>query len=355
MNYNLTTSPHFKNIDNVPRIMWDVVIALVPAIIGAVWFFGFSALWIIASAILGCALTEFTFTKLSKKPITITNGSVFITGILLAFNLPGNIPLILPFIGGVFAIGIAKLPFGGLGNNPLNPALAARAFMMASWPVHMTTDWTATRLGVMAGTKIDAFSGATPLGALKQARLIFSDPTMADKVDQARQALEDFYYSSGAIKNLFLGNVSGCIGETSVILLLLGAAYLFLRKVLEWRIPASFIITVAALSFILGDPDGTKFSIYAMMFHLFSGGLILGAFFMATDMVTSPVTKNGRIYFGIGCGLLTVLIRYWGGYPEGVSYSILLMNVATPMIDRLAKPKVFGLATMKKQAKGVAA
>jgi electron transport complex protein RnfD len=338
----VSASPHIRDDVSVPRIMYSVVIALTPAFVGAVYFFGVRALWLTLMAVGTAVVTEALLQKLMGRPITVTDGSAIITGILLAFNLPGGVPLWMPVVGSVFAIAIGKMVFGGLGYNPLNPALLGRAFLLASWPAHMTTDWIPTVTGTMTG--FDTITKATPLNVFKEAARVLADPaSTVEKVAQAKDAIE---HLSTAYGNLFWGNVSGCIGETSVILLLLGAGYLLYKKFIDWRIPLFYIGTVAVLTKIFGGTDG----IFSgdPLFHILAGGLILGAFFMATDMVTTPVTVRGRYIFGIGCGLLTVVIRLWGGYPEGVSYSILLMNAVTPLVDRWTRPKRFGASNRER-------
>lgn len=332
----VSASPHLRDDVSVQRIMYSVIIALLPALIGAVYFFGVRALWLTLIAVVAAVVTEALLQKLMGRPVMITDGSAIITGILLAFNLPGGVPLWMPVVGSVFAIAIGKMVFGGLGYNPLNPALLGRAFLLASWPAHMTTDWTPTMTGTMTG--FDTVTMATPLNVLKEANRVLTDPaSTVEKVAQAKEAIE---HLSTAYGNLFWGNVSGCIGETSVILLLLGAGYLLYKKFIDWRIPLPYIATVVFLAWVLGGNQG--FFSGDPLFHVWAGGLILGAFFMATDMVTTPITVRGRYVFGIGCGVVTIVIRLWGGYPEGVSYSILLMNALTPLIDRWTKPKRFG-------------
>ncbi|MDO5707425.1 MAG: RnfABCDGE type electron transport complex subunit D [Andreesenia angusta] len=300
-----TAAPHVLSSENTNKIMRDVVIAMMPALIGAVYFFGLPALKLTLISVAAAVLTEFLIQKLSKKPVTISDLSAVVTGILLAYNIPSTAPWWLPIIGSVFAIGIAKQAFGGIGQNFINPALAGRAMLLASWPVLMTT-W------VSPGP--DAVSTATPLAILKNP-------------------------SAGELPSLmdaFLGNIGGCIGETSVILLLIGGIYLIIRKVISWKTPVAYILTVAILTFIFAG--GWE----PMLYHICSGGLILGAFFMATDYPSTPITGKGKIIFGIGAGILTTVIRLKGGYPEGVSYSILLMNLAAPLIEKFTQPKVFG-------------
>lgn len=299
----ISSSPHIRSEETVQRIMFDVVISLIPALIASIIFFGFRAFLIVLITVLTAVAAEAISQKILGKEITINDGSAIITGMLLAFNLPPTVPLWLPIVGGVLAIVVAKQIFGGLGHNPFNPALVARAFLLASWPVLMT-NWIGP----------DGSSAATPLGLMKL------------------QGVSTPYW------DLFIGNVGGCLGETSALALLIGAAYLLYKGHIDWRIPAAYFVTVIVMTQFMGqDP----------LFHLLSGGLMLGALFMATDMVTSPMTKKGKVIFGFGCGVLTVMIRLFGGYPEGVSYSILLMNAVTPLIDRYTRPRIFGKKVTK--------
>ena len=305
-----SSSPHIRSKASTPGIMKDVVIALMPALAAGIYFFRLKALLVIIVTLTACIGAEYVSNILMKKRQTIGDYSAAVTGLLLAFNLPPSIPLWIAAIGGVFAIIIVKQLFGGLGHNFMNPALAARAFLLASWPVQMTL-WT---------SPIDGVSSATPLALIKKG---------AEAVDGVLPS-----YMS-----LFSGNVAGCIGETSVIALLLGAAYLLYKRVIMPIIPLGFIATVALMTWILG---GNTIFTGDVLYHILSGGLMLGAFFMATDYATTPSTMKGMLVFGIGCGLLTSIIRLYGGYPEGVSYSILLMNVAAPLIERYTRPKTFG-------------
>ncbi len=314
----VSVSPHIRSKISIPIIMWSVVIALLPSLIGSIYFFGFKALFIILLSVISAVGFEAFAHFLWKRRITVFDGSAVITGMLLAYNLPPNVPLWIPVIGSAFAIVFVKQVFGGLGYNFVNPALAGRAFLMASWPQIMTSNWLAPSSGFLAG--YDAITQATPL-------------TLA-KVYRTTEVFQHLN-SWPVIKNLILGNCGGCLGETSAVLLLIGAIYLLIRGFISYRIPLAYIGSVFVLSLVLP----TRLSPF---FHMFSGGLMLGALFMATDYVTSPINKKGQWIFGIGCGVITMLIRLWGGYPEGVSYSILLMNVATPLIDRYTKPKVFG-------------
>jgi electron transport complex protein RnfD len=319
--------------------MYTVVLSLVPASVGAVFFFGLRALWIILLASAAAVATEAACQKAIRRKITVADGSALLTGILLAFNVPPGVPYWLPVVGSVFAIAIAKIPFGGLGYNPLNPALAARAFLLASWPVYMTARWLAPSRGSLSG--VDVLTEATPLGAYRIARGMLASP---ETMTQGTSFLSELS-SASSLKNLLYGNVGGCVGETSALLLLGGAAILFVRRVIGWRIPVSYIGTVALLTWVFGGKGA--FDGYPL-FHVLSGGLILGAFYMATDMVTSPITPRGRLLFGVGCGVITSIIRLIGGYPEGVSYSILIMNITVPLIDRYTRPRKLGEARQAK-------
>ncbi len=303
----VTSSPHVHSLDSVPNAMRDVLIALVPALLVGLYFFRLSALSVIVVCVASAYAAEIVCLRVMKKPLT-GEVSAIITGLLLAFCIPPHLPLWMAVLGSVFSIVIAKHLFGGLGQNIFNPALIGRAFLLASFPVAMTS-WS---------RPLDGMSTATPLGIMKEA---------------AGQALP-------SIGELFLGNVSGSIGETSALALLLGGVYLLYRGHIDWRIPGSFLGTVFILMSIAGAIKGA--GLWYPFFHLCAGGLLLGAFFMATDWVTTPVTKLGRLIFGVGCGSLVVLIRLKGGYPEGVAYSILLMNLVTPLIDRYTRARVFG-------------
>ena len=335
--FHISASPHVKNVDSVPKIMYTVILALVPAGIGAFYFFGIRALTVITVAAAAALITELILQMAMKRPIRVTDGSAILTGILVAYNVPAEIPLWIPVVGSIVGIGIGKMTFGGLGYNPLNPALVGRAFMMASWPQHMTVFTTSPTGGTLSG--IDSITSATPLNVFKASKDILANNAeySAEKIAQAERSITELYNSGS---DLFLGKVGGCIGETSALLLLIGGLFLMYKRIIGWKIPFSYIFTVIILSWIFGGTDGLFSG--NPLFHTLSGGLMLGAFFMATDMVTTPITFKGRLLFGTGCGILTVVIRLWGGYPEGVSYSILLMNLTTPLIDRYTKPKVLG-------------
>ncbi len=305
----MSSSPHLRDNDTTSRIMLDVVIALIPAAAAGVWFFGFRALLVLVTTVFSCVVSEYLACRVLKKDQTISDFSAIVTGMLLGMNLPPEIPLWIAAVGGAIAIVIVKQLFGGIGQNFMNPALAARVFLMVSWPVQMTK-WTFP----------DTVSTATPLALIK-------------KGSEAAQGAFPGYL------DLFMGNVAGCIGETSALALLIGAAYLLYRRVITIEIPAAFIGTTALMTFVFG---GDQIFSGDFIYHILSGGLILGAFFMATDYSTSPVTRKGRLIMGIGCGLITAVIRLYANYPEGVSFSILLMNIATPLIDRFTVPRSFG-------------
>lgn len=305
----MSSSPHIRSGETTQRIMLDVIIALMPALFAGVFYFGFRALIITITSVVFAVATEAAMQKILGKPVTINDLSAVVTGILLAFNVPATLPLWIVAIGAIFAIALAKQCFGGLGYNFINPALAARAMLLASWPVRMT-NWVAPGA--------DAVSTATPLAIIKGG---------TEALGQTVPSLWD----------LFIGNIGGCIGETSTLALLIGGAYLIYRKVISPRIPVVYIATVAVFTFLFSGFDA-----YMMVYNLLAGGLFLGAIFMATDYATSPMTPKGQIIFGISCGFLTSVIRYFGGYPEGVSYSILIMNVTTPLIDMYIVPRKFG-------------
>ena len=314
----ISPSPHIKDTDSIPKIMYSVVGALIPAGIGAVYFFGIRALWIILIAIAASMLAELIGQKILQKPMSITDGSAIVTGILLAYNLPVGVPFWLPVIGAFVGIGIGKIVFGGLGYNPMNPALIGRAFVMASWPLHMTVFEKIPRGGIsLSGirlTDIDAITNATPLNVFNQARemIIHNADQISETLPEAQKVISDLYSTQA---DLFFGRVGGCLGETSVFLLLIGAAFLMYKRIIGWKIPFAYIGTVALLTWIFGGTEGLFSG--DSMFHILAGGLILGAFFMATDMVTSPITFKGRLIFGVGCGILTVVIRLWGDIPKG--------------------------------------
>jgi electron transport complex protein RnfD len=340
----VSSSPHILTEESIPGIMLAVVIALIPAFLGAVYFFGWKALLLTILAVGSAVGAEYCCQKVKGAPVTVNDFSAVVTGLLLAFNLPSNAPWWMAVVGGVFAIVIVKQIFGGLGYNIWNPALAARAFLLASWPTIMVSsaDFPPPRGGWLAGVKLDGITQATPLQLIKNnIAPLLKDPGAytAEQVNAAQAALEKMTGSESWLA-LFWGRIGGVLGETSAALLILGAVFLLVKGYIDWRVPLGYLGTVALLAWIFGGPEG--YFTGDVLFHLLSGGLILGAFFMATDMVTSPVTRKGKWIFAVGCGLLTMLIRLKGGYPEGVSYAILLMNTATPMIDMYTRPKIYG-------------
>ena len=302
----VSVSPHIYSGESSTKIMWALTLSLLPAGIAGVIIFGPASLWIILVSIVSAALTEAIIQKLRRSEITIFDGSAVLTGLLLAFCLPASVPLWLVAVGAFVAIAIGKQAFGGLGQNIFNPALVGRAFLLAAWPTHMTT-W------IKPGEGIDAVTSATPLASS---------------------------FAGVSYWDLLIGNRSGCLGEVCILALLAAAVFLLIAGYISWHIPFSFIATVGLFTWIFA---GENFFSGQWLFHILSGGLVLGAFFMATDYVTSPLTNKGKLIFGFGCGLFTVIIRLWGGYPEGVCYAILLMNAATPLIDRYTKPRRFGV------------
>ena len=325
--YELTIScsPHVHCPVTTKTIMRDVVIALLPALAGSVYFFGLRALMVVLVSVAACLFFEWGYCKITKLDCKVYDFSAVVTGILLAFVCPVTIPYWCLILGDFFAIIVVKMIFGGVGKNIVNPALAGRAFLF-SWPTIMTT-WVKVGFENAAGVfdTADAVTGATPMAALNQGQL-----------------------PAESLKDLFLGNVGGSLGETSALLLLIGFAYLLIRRVVTLRIPVAYIGTVAVLALLF--PQGDNDRVLWMGYQVLSGGLMLGAMFMATDYVTSPLTKLGQVIYGIGCGVITVLIRYFGSYPEGVSYAILVMNCCVVLLDRIGRPMKFG-APRKEVAK----
>ena len=316
----VSSSPHVRTNKDTSYIMKQVVIALLPATLAALFFFRFSALNVIFFCVTGSVGAEFLCQKISKQESTIGDFSAVVTGLLLAFNVPASLPWWMCLLGAAFAIIVVKMVFGGIGNNFVNPALAARAFLLASFPVAMTL-WTRTGVNWVSSGNIDAYTTATPLSFLKAGSNGVS--SLAD--------------SGISISNMLIGNIGGCIGETSAVLIILGGLYLMYKGIINYVIPTFYICTVAILMFILGG-----FNFTFVIYELLAGGLMLGAFFMLTDYTTSPMTKKGQIIYAVLAGLITTVIRLYGGYPEGVSYSILLVNIMTPLIDKYTKTKVFG-------------
>ncbi len=335
----VSSSPHWRDPETIPRIMYGVVVALVPATIWGIWLFGLPALGVVAAAVVGAVVSEAIVQRATRRPISALDGSAVVTGLLLALTLPPGVPLWLPFVGSAFAIVVAKQAFGGLGHNIVNPALAGRAFLQASWPVEVNTMWIVPRIhpGTLSG--IAGVTQATPLETVKAAFRTLGDPAAGgEALEAARSVIQD-YRGVSALTSLFYGSIGGCIGEVSAVFLLVGGLYMLARRYIGWSIPAAYIGTTGFLAWVFGGEGLFQGNV---LFHLFAGGLFLGAFFMATDMVTSPITTKGRLLFGAGCGVLTVAIRILGGYPEGVCYSILLMNLTVPLIDRHIRTKPFG-------------
>ena len=323
----VSLSPHVHSGDSVQKNMYGVIIALIPALLVSFYMFGLGAVIVTLTSVAACLFFEWAITKfiLKRERTTILDGSAALTGLLLAFNLPSNLPLWIIIIGALVAIGIGKMTFGGLGCNPFNPALVGRIFLLISFPVQMTS-WPV--VGQWA-SYTDAETAATPLALMKMA--VHGDTTALEKLPSTM--------------DLFLGNNPGCIGEISAIALLIGLAYLLWKKIITWHIPLSIIATVFVFATLLNLVDPEKYA--DGLTHLFTGGLMLGAIFMATDYVTSPMNHKGMIIYGIAIGFLTVLIRTFGAYPEGMSFAIFIMNAFTPLINTYCKPKRFGEVVKK--------
>lgn len=314
-NLIVSPSPHIHGGDSISKNMYGVLIALVPAFLVSLYYFGLGALIVTATSVVACVLFEYLIQKfLMKKEPTVCDGSAILTGVLLAFNLPSNLPIWIILIGALAAIGIGKMSFGGLGNNIFNPALVGRVFLLISFPAQMTT-W--PEVGQLTAYT-DATTGATVLSLMNEGALD-KLPTLVD---------------------MLLGKMGGSLGEVSALALLLGLAFMLWRKIITWQIPVSILLTVFAFTGIMHLVNPVQ---YASPFvHLLSGGLMLGAIFMATDYVTSPMSKNGMLVYGVGIGILTTVIRLFGSYPEGMSFAILIMNAFTPLINSYIKPKHFG-------------
>jgi len=313
----VSLSPHEKDDLNIEKIMWGVVIALAPAFLASVYFYGLHAVRVVALSLIFCVGIEYVIQKfVTKEKITAFDGSAAITGLLLAFNVPSSIPWWQLLVGSVAAIGVAKMAFGGLGKNPFNPALVGRAFMLASFPVHMTT-WPVPLKNLWT-LGADAVTGATPLGVLAE----HGPANLPGYMD------------------LFIGKIGGCIGEVSAAAILIGGIYMLYKKIITWHIPVFYLLSLAGFSGILWMVDSSKYA--DPLFHMLAGGAMLGAWFMATDMVTSPMSVKGQIVFAVGGGILCGAIRIFGSYPEGCSYSILIMNAFVPLIDKYTKPRRFG-------------
>ena len=308
--------PHIREKDSITETMLDVIIALVPALAGGVYFFGFRALFVCLACVLGCVGSEYLWNKILKKEQSIGDLSAVVTGMLLSFCLPATIPYYMAIVGGVFAIIVVKQFFGGIGQNFVNPALAARGFLLASWPVAMTTYVKPMTKLSLFSSNTDAITGATPLAVIKG-------------VEGAEKA---------SYIDMLFGNIGGCIGEVSTLLLLIGGLYLLMRGVIRAVIPFTYIITVGLFGFFF---DG-GFMQGDFLYHILSGGVVLAGFFMATDYVTSPTTLMGEFVYAFMAGIITCVIRLFGGYPEGCTYAILIMNIVTPIIDKYIRPRVFG-------------
>ena len=314
--YNVSSNPHVRDKMTTSRIMQLVVIALLPTTLFGIWNFGFRALLVVLVTVASSVFFEWLYEKITKKPVTINDLSAVVTGLLLAMNLPASAPVWVAIVGSAFAIIFAKQLFGGLGQNFINPALAGRAFLLASYPTEMTT-WV-----VPNGLAADAATYATPLAQLKNGAL------------------------DASLKQLVMGQVGGTIGETCAIALIIGGIYLLYKHVISWKIPVIYIATVFILFAVIGR-HGMRMPLQ----EIFAGGVMLGGIFMATDYASSPVTPKGQVIFAVGAGLLTYLIRTFGGYPEGVSYSILIMNCCVPLIERFTEPTIFGALPKTKEAK----
>ncbi|MFO7370591.1 MAG: RnfABCDGE type electron transport complex subunit D [Bacteroidales bacterium] len=321
----VSPSPHISSTQSVEKLMYGVVISLVPTFLASLYFFGIGALIITTISIVTCMLTEMIIQKyLLQTEIRIRDGSAIVTGLLLAFNLPSNLPWWMIVLGSVFAIGIGKMTYGGLGNNPFNPALAGRVFLLISFPVQMTS-WPlpiASRMHY-----IDAATGATPLGYFKEA--VRNGETVSDVMGNLPDHMQ-----------LFMGQMGGSLGEISALALIIGFLWMLYKKIITWHIPVVVVGTVYIFTGLLCLIDPSKNA--TPLFHILTGGVLLGAIYMATDLVTSPMTKTGMVIYAAGIGIITVVIRVFGSYPEGVSFAILIMNAFVPLINRYVKPKRFG-------------
>lgn len=321
----VSPSPHVFGQQSVKSLMTGVVVALIPALLMSLFLFGIGAFVVTSVAISACVLTEYLIQKfIMRSEVRISDGSAIVTGLLLAFNLPSNLPWWMIIVGSVFAIAIGKMVYGGLGNNPFNPALVGRVFLLISFPVQMTS-WP---LPVLSRLKyLDAVTGATPLGIVKEG--LRNGEAMSSIAQQVPDHMQ-----------LFLGTMNGSLGEVSALALLLGFAWLLYKKIITWHIPVFILVTVFGFTGILWLIDPLHNA--SPVFHILTGGVMLGAIFMATDLVTSPMTKTGMILYAIGIGLITVIIRVYGSYPEGVSFAILIMNAIVPLINKYVKPRRFG-------------
>jgi electron transport complex protein RnfD len=324
----MSSSPHIHQGETTQDIMKAVILALLPACGVSIYYFGLDALLIIVLCLAGCLATEALCCRLAHQPIPLNDGSAIITAILLALNLPPAAPWWLALFGSIIAITIGKQVFGGLGHNPFNPALVARVVLLISFPVQMT-HWTAP---TPLGQQLDAITAATPLGEMKTSVMLHGHLPATTSSD---------------LSHYFFGQMAGSLGEVSALAILVGGLFLLKKKVISWEIPVSYLGSVVLCGGVFWLINSQRYP--DPLFHLLTGGLLLGAFFMATDMVTTPITRRGMLIFGTGCGIITVLIRLFGGYPEGVSFAILLMNAATPLIDRYTRPQVCGRITYHAQ------
>src|SRR6056297_2044145 len=327
MNKLLTVSPspHVYEDTTVKRLMFDVIIALLPALAFSIYFFGMGAIYVTLTAVVSCLAFEWLIQKyLLKQEPTISDGSAILTGLLLAFNVPTNLPVWIIIIGALVAIGIGKMSFGGLGNNPFNPALVGRVFLLISFPVQMTS-WPKPD-GFGTGY-LDAATGATPLGLLQEG--VDNGEPVSKIMDNVPSHMQLFY-----------GDMGGSLGEIAAFALILGLLYMLYKKIITWHIPVSIVATIGVFTGILWLADPTQYA--DPLFHILTGGVLLGAIFMATDYVTSPMSVNGMWIYGIGIGVITVVIRVFGSYPEGVSFAILIMNAFVPLLNTYTKPKRFG-------------
>lgn len=322
---NVSPSPHLSTPETTRRLMYGVVIALIPALAASVYYFGMGAVIVTLTSVLSCVAVEYLVQKfiLKTKP-SVKDGSAVVTGLLLAVNVPSNLPIWIIIIGAVISIGVAKMTFGGLGSNPFNPALVGRVFLLISFPVQMTS-WPVPS-GFRTGY-LDAVTGATPLGILTEG--VKAGESVASLMEKVPTHMQLFY-----------GYMGGSMGEIAAAALILGGIYMVWKKIISWHIPVSILVSVALFTGILWLADPTKYADPG--FHLLTGGIMLGAIFMATDYVTSPMTHKGMIIYGVGIGVITVLIRIWGAYPEGVSFAILIMNAFVPLLNMYIKPKRFG-------------
>jgi Na+-translocating ferredoxin:NAD+ oxidoreductase subunit D len=322
---NISPSPHTHGRETTQKLMFGVILALMPALFTSIFYFGTGAIIVTSASIISCITFEYLIQRfILKKPISITDGSAIVTGLLLAFNLPSNIPVFMVITGSLIAIGVAKMTFGGLGNNPFNPALAGRVFMLISFPVQMTS-WPVPS-GFRTGYT-DAVTGATPLAIIKEG--IKNGESLSQLMGKVPSTM-----------HLLLGKMGGSMGEVAAVALLIGFAWMLYKKIITWHIPVSILSTVAIFTSILWLINPEKNA--DPVFHLLTGGVMLGAIFMATDYVTSPMSKKGMLLFGFGIGILTVIIRVYGAYPEGVSFAILIMNAFVPLMNAYIKPKKFG-------------